>query len=169
MLLALVMENSFFYSKTMACSDTPLAMLTQNGGFKKEGKSVWRGADLHLWTPENVPRAVLCDLYSLEATKMCSVKVSDLRTGLESVGELPKVMAIKWHGQLSGLVLSDPTVKWFYHWVIYFPLLVWWNPIWWHNNSNEEEMSVVGSDLDLEYLGGGGSQIDALHKIHIVS
>lgn len=50
---------------------------------------------------------MLCDLYSVETSKVCSVKVRDLRTGLESVGALPKVMATKWHGQLSGLGLSD--------------------------------------------------------------
>lgn len=27
---------------------------------------------------------------------------------------------------------------------------------------------MVGSDLDLGYLGGGGSHVDALHKTHIV-
>lgn len=41
----------------------------------------------------------------------CQPKVSDLKTVLESVGELPKVTAVKWHGQLSGFGLSDPTVK----------------------------------------------------------
>lgn len=42
-----------------------------------------------------------------------------MKTGLESVDALPKVMAIKWRGHCPSLGLSDRTVEWFHYSVIY--------------------------------------------------